>query len=145
MSKVEDFLTPKEEQEIVDAICIAEKNTSGEIRVHLEKKTSIAVVNRAMEVFTEIGMHKTQSRNGVLIYVAVKNKEFAICGDTEIDKVVRQDFWESTKNKISVEFQEGKFKQGLINGILSTGEQLKRYFPFESDDKNELPNTISKE
>jgi uncharacterized membrane protein len=144
MSKVEAFLSKEEEQEIVDAICVSEKNTSGEIRVHLEKETSIKAIDRAIEVFNELEMHKTQDSNGVLIYVAVKSKQFAICGDHGINKVVPADFWESTKDVMANHFRKGNFKQGLIDGILKAGEQLKKYFPYQDDDTNELSNEISK-
>ena len=144
MSKVEDFLTQAEEQEIVAAICTAEKNTSGEIRVHLEKSTKISAENRAIQVFNELEMQKTKDANGVLIYVAVENKLFAICGDSGINKVVPIDFWNATKLVMANDFQRGKFKQGLIDGILRAGEQLKQYFPYDNDDVNELPNEISK-
>ncbi len=144
MSKVEDFLTQEEEQEIVAAICVAETNTSGEIRVHLETKTSVAAIHRAAEVFHELEMHKTKNANGILIYVAVQNKLFAICGDKGINDVVPPDFWNETKNIISNHFQRGKFKQGIIEGVLLTGEKLKLYFPHQDNDVNELPNTISK-
>ncbi|MBC7643400.1 MAG: TPM domain-containing protein [Flavobacterium sp.] len=145
MSKVENFLSQAEEQEIVQAICIAERNTSGEIRVHLEKTTSISAINRAKEVFMELEMHKTKDANGVLIYLAVENKLFAICGDSGIDKVVPIDFWDKTKQAIANNFQRGKFKQGLIDGIIMAGEQLKNYFPYDNEnDVNELPNEISK-
>jgi uncharacterized membrane protein len=144
MSKVEDFLSTKEEQEIVDAICIAEKNTSGEIRVHLEKTTSIPAMFRAQEVFDQLEMQKTKDSNAVLIYVAVENKLFAICGDKGINDLVPSDFWETTKLTIANNFQRGNFKQGLVEGILLAGIQLKKYFPYESEDINELPNEISK-
>ncbi len=144
MSKVEDFLSTKEEQEIVDAICIAEKNTSGEIRVHLEKTTSIPAMSRAQEVFFQLEMQKTKDSNAVLIYVAVENKLFAICGDKGINDVVPYNFWDTTKLVIANNFQRGNFKQGLVDGILLAGIQLKKYFPYESDDLNELPNEISK-
>jgi uncharacterized membrane protein len=143
MSKVEDFLSTKEEQEIVEAICIAEKNTSGEIRVHLEKTTSIPAMSRAQEVFFQLEMQKTKDSNAVLIYVAVENKLFAICGDKGINDLVPSDFWETTKSTIANSFQRGNFKQGLVDGILLAGIQLKKYFPYESDDVNELPNEIS--
>jgi uncharacterized membrane protein len=144
MSKVEAFLTAGEEQEIVNAICIAEKNTSGEIRVHIEKETSISALTRAVEVFHQLEMHKTKDANAVLIYVAVENKLFAIYGDKGIDKVVPSNFWDSTKKVIAKNFERNNFKQGLIDGILLAGEQLKHYFPYERDDVNELPNEISK-
>ena len=144
MSKVEDFLTTAEEQEIVAAIGVAEKNTSGEIRVHIEKETSVAAIDRAMEVFRNLTMENTQERNGVIIYVAVKSKQFAIYGDKGINEKVADTFWDSTKDAMANQFRNGNFKQGLIDGILKAGEQLKSHFPYQDDDTNELSNEISK-
>ncbi|WP_264522366.1 TPM domain-containing protein [Flavobacterium sp. N1994] len=144
MSKVEDFLTPEEEQEIVKAIGIAEKNTSGEIRVHIEKENTIAPIDRAVEVFRKLHMENTKERNGVIIYVAVKSKHFAIYGDQGINEKVGADFWNSTKNIMANHFKNGDFKQGLIEGVLKAGEQLKAHFPYQEDDTNELSNEISK-
>lgn len=143
MTKVEDFLTKAEEQAIVEAIVLAEKNTSGEIRVHLEKKVKGNSFERAIAVFNSLKMYETNERNGVLIYVAVKDKQFAICGDDGINKKVANDFWESTKNAIQSQFRTGQFAQGLVDGILKAGEQLKQHFPYQSDDSNELSNEIS--
>ena len=144
MSKVEDFLTKAEEQEIVEAIGVAEKNTSGEIRVHIEKENTIAPLNRAMEVFRNLHMENTKERNGVIIYVAVKSKQFAIYGDKGINEKVGADFWDSTKDAMQNHFQNGNFKQGLVDGILKAGEQLKIYFPYHDEDIDELSNEISK-
>ena len=143
MYKVEDFLTKEEEQEIVSAIGIAEKNTSGEIRVHIEKETSIAPLDRAMEVFRKLQMENTQERNGVIIYVAIKSKQFAIYGDKGINEKVPADFWDTTKDTIISHFKNGNFKQGLIDGILNAGEQLQKYFPYAEGDTDELSNEIS--
>lgn len=144
MSKVEDFLTQEEEQEIVQAIQIAEKDTSGEIRVHIEKTTSIDAFDRALEVFHLLKMDETQLKNGVLIYLAVDDKSFVICGDEGINDVVENNFWDSTKDAMVVHFKKGDFKQGLIDGILKAGAQLKAYFPYQEGDVNELSNEISK-
>lgn len=144
MSKVEDFLTTKEEQEIVDAICIAEKETSGEIRVHIEETTSKDAYERALEVFHTLEMNKTHLKNGVLIYVAIKVKTFVICGDQGINDVVSNDFWETTKEIMVSHFKNGNFKQGLIDGIIKAGAELKTYFPYQEGDTNELSNEISK-
>jgi uncharacterized membrane protein len=144
MSKVEVFLTKAEEQEIVNAIGIAEKNTSGEIRVHIEKQTSIAPIERAVEVFHQLQMEQTQDRNGVIIYVAVKSKQFAIYGDKGINEKVGHDFWDYTKDVMANQFKNGNFKQGLIDGILRAGEQLKTHFPYQDNDTNELSNEISR-
>lgn len=144
MSKVEDFLTSSEEKEVVEAIRLAEKNTSGEIRVHIEKETSIAPVERAVEVFHELKMDATQERNGVIIYIAAKSKQFAIYGDKGINDKVSEDFWNSTKDIMLYHFKNGENKLALIKGIESAGEQLKKYFPYQSDDVDELSNEISK-
>jgi uncharacterized membrane protein len=144
MSKVEDFLTQEEEQAIVEAIRVAEKNTSGEIRVHIEKTTSEVPFDRALEVFHELKMNETQLQNGVLIYLAVADKKFVICGDKGINDLVADDFWDTTKEVMKNHFKNGNFKQGLIDGILMSGEQLKKYFPWSADDINELSNEISK-
>jgi uncharacterized membrane protein len=144
MSKVEDFLTKAEEAEVVEAIRLAEKNTSGEIRVHLEKKTSMAPIDRAVEVFDELKMYQTKDRNGVIIYVAVKSKQFAIYGDKGINEKVADDFWNSTKDIMLFHFKNGNNKQALVDGILKAGEQLKSHFPYQDNDTDELSNEISK-
>ncbi len=138
------FLTHEDENEIVEAIRLAEKNTSGEIRVHIERTTSKVPFDRALEVFYELKMNETQLQNGVLIYLAVTDKQFVICGDKGINEVVATDFWDSTKEIMAAQFKQGNFKQGLIDGITKAGEQLKTYFPWQIDDTNELSNEISK-
>ena len=142
MSKTEDFLTQSEEQEIVQAIVVAEKNTSGEIRVHIEEHSEKAPLDRAQEVFFELKMDGTKDRNGVLFYVGVADKKFAIIGDKGINDVVKADFWNSTKEVVIANFKENHFKKGLVDGILKAGEQLKIYFPYQSDDVDELSNEI---
>ncbi|MGB2759456.1 TPM domain-containing protein [Maribacter sp. Hel_I_7] len=144
MSKVEDFLTASEEQEVVGAILEAEKNTSGEIRVHIEAHTRKEHYERAKEVFHLLKMDNTKQENGVLIYVAVNDKKFVICGDKGIDAVVPKDFWQSTRNSIQRHFEKGEFKEGLVAGIIKAGEELNSHFPWQSDDTNELSNEISK-
>ncbi len=144
MSNVEDFLTQAEEQEIVEAIRIAEKETSGEIRVHIEKTTSLNPFDRAKEIFHELRMDETELKNGVLIYIAVDDKKFAICGDKGINDIVENDFWDCTKEIMLSHFKSNNFKQGLIDGILRAGEKLKTHFPWTEGDTNELSNEISK-
>jgi len=144
MSKVEDFLTAQEEQEIIAAIRTAEKNTSGEIRIHIEKTSQIDAINRALDVFHDLKMDNTKLQNAVLIYVAVEDRSFVIFGDKGINDVVPTDFWDSTKEIMLSYFKTGNFKKGLIEGVLKAGEQLSKHFPWEHDDRNELPNEISK-
>lgn len=144
MSKVEDFLTAQEEEEIVDAILKAERNTSGEIRVHIEAHTRLDHYQRAQEVFHLLKMDNTKEENGVLIYVAVNDKKFVICGDKGINNIVPPDFWQSTKDVIQEHFKKGNFKEGIVAGILSAGKELETHFPWRSNDTNELSNEISK-
>ncbi len=144
MSKVEEFLTKIEEQEVIEAIRVAEQNTSGEIRVHIEATTDKDHFERALEVFHLLEMVNTKDKNGVLIYVAVKDHKFVIYGDKGINKVVPKDFWNTTKDTMQNHFKKGNFKQGIVDGILKAGEELKAHFPWQIDDENELSNEISK-
>jgi uncharacterized membrane protein len=144
MSKVEDFLSAEEEREIVQAILRAEKNTSGEIRVHIEAHTRLEPIDRAKEVFHTLKMGNTQQENGVLIYVAVNDRKFAIYGDRGIDKVVPDGFWDSTRDAIQAQFRKKDFKQGIIDGILKAGKELQTHFPWQQGDINELSDEVSK-
>jgi len=144
MSNIEDFLSLKEEQEIVEAIRVAECDTSGEIRIHIEKTCAIDVYERALDVFHILKMDNTKQQNGVLIYVAVDNKSFVIFGDQGINNIVGLDFWNSTRDKISSQFKSGNFKQGIIDGIKEAGKVLSKHFPWQHGDSDELENTISK-
>jgi uncharacterized membrane protein len=150
MSKIEAFLTPTEEANIIEAIRLAEQNTSGEIRVHLEatstsakSQTKINVLDRAANVFDELHMANTKASNGVLIYVAVEDRELVIMGDKGINDLVATDFWESTKDAIISKFKNAEMAAGLVDGILKAGQQLKKHFPYEKGDSNELPDEIS--
>jgi uncharacterized membrane protein len=144
MSKTEEFLTKTEEKEIVEAIIQAEKNTSGEIRIHIEENSQKPPLERAKEVFHNLGMDKTGLRNGVLFYVCMQSRTFAVIGDKGINDLVESDFWDCTKDVVVSNFKQGQFKNGLVSGILRAGERLKKYFPFEDDDTNELSNEISR-
>ncbi len=138
-----DLFTKEERKQITDAIKEAELNTSGEIRVHIEKKCPEDVMDRAAFLFKKLKMHKTGKRNGVLFYLAVKDRKFAILGDAGINAVVPEGFWDNIKDTMAGHFKEGEFTRGLSEGILMSGEQLKKHFPYQSDDVNELSDDIS--
>jgi len=140
---IQSFFTPEEQQEIIHAIAQAELNTSGEIRVHIETYCRGNVLHHAAKLFHRLDMHKTERRNGVLFYVAVKSRRLAIVGDTGIHQHVKQIFWDDLTEKISSYFAQNQYKEGLIFGISATGEKLKEYFPHQRDDINELPDEIS--
>lgn len=137
------MLNEYEKKEIVEAITQAELNTSGEIRVHIEKKCKIDPLDKAIEIFEKLGMQNTKERNGVLIYVSTANNKLAIIGDKGINNVVSEHFWDDIKDQMISHFKKGDFSVGLSNGIIKAGEQLKSHFPYTSDDTNELTNEIS--
>lgn len=133
----------QEEQQVVQAIKAAEKNTSGEIRVHMENSCKGQVLNRAAQVFKTLKMHETEQRNGVLFYLAVKDRQFAILGDAGINHKVPENFWDDIKENMQELFKKGEFAKGLSEGIAAAGEQLSTHFPYQSDDVNELSDDIS--
>lgn len=140
----ECILSEVDEQLVVDAIRRAEKNTSGEIRVHIEKKTEIPPMERALEVFYFLNMQETEQKNGVLIYVAYESKKVAIIGDKGIHEVTGEDFWDSEKEQLIHHFKQEKYCDGIVKTIEQIGGKLKQYFPYRSDDTNELTDEISK-
>lgn len=140
---VDAFLSPADQDRVIEAIKEAELKTSGEIRVHVEARVKGDTMERATQIFGELGMHETAQRNGVLIYLATEDHKFSIIGDEGIDAVTPDDFWESTKDTMQSLFREGRFADGLVAGILSVGTELLHHFPYQDDDKNELPDEIS--
>ena len=145
MPENKPFLSKTEEQEIVAAIVLAEKNTSGEIRVHIEENNTKPSMERAKEVFHFLKMDVTELKNGVLFYICTQTKSFVILGDKGIDDLVAPDFWNSTKDVVIEKFKDGHYKEGLIKGILEAGTQLKKHFPYDDETfTNELSIDISR-
>ncbi|WP_205501448.1 TPM domain-containing protein [Rufibacter psychrotolerans] len=140
-----DTITEADEAVIVAAIQEAERNTSGEVRVHIEDTCEGEVLDRATQVFAYLHMHQTKLRNGVLFYVAMKSHKFAVLGDAGINAVVPKDFWVEINKVVIADFKQGKYAEGLSKGIKMAGEQLKAYFPYAGDHKdiNELSDDIS--
>ena len=141
--KVKDFIGDKGKALIQQAIKEAELNTSGEIRVHLESKCSGDPLQRAVYIFNYLKMYRTQARNGVLVFVAVGSRKFAIIGDAGINAVVPDNFWDGIKEQMQQNFAAGNYVDGLVQAIRESGVSLKRYFPYQSDDINEQPDEIS--
>ena len=141
--KASTFFTPEQQEVIVRAIGEAEHSTSGEIRIHVETSCKANVLDEAAWLFKKAGMDKTADRNGVLIYLALKERSFASIGDTGINAVVPPGFWDSIRDLMQQRFSEGRFAEGLAEGVLMAGEKLKEHFPVAIDDVNELPDAIS--
>jgi uncharacterized membrane protein len=141
--KASSFFTKEQQAQILASVKEAEMETSGEIRVHIESTLEGDVLDRAAWIFKKLGMHKTADRNGVLFYLAVKDRKFAIIGDAGINAKVPAGFWNDISELLQKNFKENKFTEGLSEGILLAGKQLKTHFPHAIDDKNELPDEIS--
>ncbi len=140
---ISKFINKDQQALIVKAINEAENSTSGEIRVHLESSCKADVLDRATYIFKKLKMHKTALRNGVLIYLSVHDRQFAILGDVGINIKVPEGFWDQIKDLMIEKFSKGEIAIGLNDGILMIGEKLKTFFPIAHDDINELSNEIS--
>jgi uncharacterized membrane protein len=143
IKSAKEFFDKDQREDIHQAILNAELDTSGEIRVHIETTCTGDVLDRAAYIFKQMGMHKTKKRNGVLLYLAVKNRRFAVIGDTGINSVVPEDFWDDLKSILLNHFRENRFTEGLIESIDKVGDKLKSHFPYQTGDVNELPDEIS--
>lgn len=140
---VRKYFSEADKLQIKNAIRAAEMNTSGEVRVHIEKHCKEDVLDRAAYIFEKLEMHKTELRNGVLFYLAIEDHKFAILGDAGINQKVAENFWEEIKENMLTRFKEGNFTKGLSEGIIEAGNQLKAHFPYQKDDVNELSDEIS--
>jgi uncharacterized membrane protein len=138
-----NFFSKKEERNIIAAIREAERNTSGEIRVHMGKDFDGDILTVASNVFRELGMDRTVDNSGVLFFIVPSKHQFAIWGDTGINEKVPPHFWEDVRNVMQQHFREKKFAEGVCAGVRLAGEKLKEHFPRKSDDRNELPDDLS--
>ena len=140
---IKTFLTKEQQDQITGAIAEAEKKTSGEIRVHLEKKCKNSPEKRAIEIFNQLKMFSTAQRNGSLIYIAIEDRKFAVIGDKGINEIVPENFWDSIRDQMILNFSKNDYGNGIVEGIKVIGEKLKEHFPYHTDDKNELTDEIS--
>ena len=138
------FFSARENQLVVEAVRAAEKETSGEVRVYVESHCKfVDPLDRAAELFFGLKMDQTSERNGVLVYVAIKDRQLAIFGDLAIHQKVGDEFWQKEVEKMLSEFNRENYAAGIAKVILNIGEALKKYFPYDKEtDKNELPDDI---
>jgi uncharacterized membrane protein len=137
------LFSEKDQERIREAVAAAERATSGEIRICVEKTCTGTALDRAVSYFHKLGMNQTKLRNGVLIYIAVEDHQFAIIGDTGINKLVPENFWQTTKDLMLGHFKNGEMAEGIIAGIHEAGQQLQTFFPSVANDTNELSNDIA--
>lgn len=144
MASAKDFFNNAEKDAIVSTIRKVELHTSGEIRVHIDDRCDEDAYDRAVNVFNYLHMDNTTFRNGVLIYIAVKDRKFAVIGDKAIHNKVENDFWSNITQQLHNEFIEKNYSNGVINAIETIGKTLVKYFPDVDElDRNELQNDIS--
>ncbi len=138
------LFTKEESQAIVQAIRESERMTSGEVRVFVESKCRFMdPVDRAGEIFFKLKMDQTDDRNGVLVYIAVKDHQLAIFGDEGIHKKVGQEFWIKEVKRMTDSFIKENYAEGVRQCVIEIGQVLHQHFPYNNDtDKNELPDDI---
>ena len=143
-SRKKKFFSTEENEKIVQSIRDAEKQTSGEVRIFVESKCSfIDPLDRAKEIFTQFKMEKTEHRNGVLFYVALKDRQLAIYGDTGIHQKTGDDYWKAAVDNMLSHFNKENYAEGIASCVSMIGKALQQHFPFNKDvDKNELPDEI---
>ena len=139
------FFSQLDNDRIVSAIAAAERQSSGEIRVHVTQRKVEDLETRARRRFELLGMTKTAERNGVLLYIAPSVRRFQILGDSGIHERCGLDFWKEVAAEMEVSFRRGEFTEGIVRGIAKVGDVLARYFPRSGADKDELPNLIDEE
>ena len=142
--KKKNFFTAEEQQLIIEAIQNAERMTSGEVRVFVESKCSyMDAIDRAAELFFQLEMQKTDDRNAVIVYVAMKDRQLAVFGDEGIHKKVGNEYWNNAVHKMISNFNRENYAAGISEVVKDIGEALTKNFPFNNDtDKNELPDDI---
>ena len=138
------LLNPAEQRQIVAAIQAAEQRTSGEIRVFVESRCRfVDPLDRATELFATLKMEKTAARNGVLVYVALRDRQLALFGDKGIHEKVGQVFWAQQVRTILSHFNKADYAGGIAGVVTGIGEALHQHFPYDREnDENELPDDI---
>lgn len=138
-----NFLTNQQIASLVEAIQSAEDHSTGEIRVHIDSNTDSRDAKTAFEVFKKLDMDKTAEKNAVLFHVNFEQKYLTIIGDIGIHEKVKQSYWDHLHDYITAEFAKGHYYQALKSAILETGLELKKHFPVEGENPNQLSNEIT--
>ncbi|MCE9624652.1 MAG: TPM domain-containing protein [Deltaproteobacteria bacterium] len=140
-----NFFQPEEQQRLIAAIREAEKLSSGEIRIHVLRRSGADLFEKGKKVFEKLGMTRTRDRNGILFLIELEHRRFAILGDRGIHEKVPAEFWEEIRKMLWENFHQERFVEGLCEGVSRCGEKLKMFFPLREDDRNELSDEITSE
>ena len=143
LKRKKQFFSPEEQRLIVTAIQNAERCTSGEVRVYIESRCSyVDALDRAIELFAQMGMHATEERNAVLVYVAIKDHQLAIFGDEGIHRKVGSEYWNEEVRKMIRDFNRDDYAKGIAGCVEDIGQALQQFFPYTEKDTNELSDEI---
>ena len=130
---------------IEKAIADSEKTHGGEIRVALEPSLEPAELfrdltprQRALQVFSDLGVWDTELNNGVLIYVLWADHDVEIVADRGFNGRVSAQEWSDVCHRMEQLFSQGAAAPALITGIQAAGVLVARHFP--AVDRNELPD-----
>lgn len=143
-SKKKEFFSKEDNEMIVQSIHDAEKQTSGEVRVFVESKCRFMdPLHRAIEIFSQLKMENTEQRNAVLVYVAIKDRQLAVYGDTGIHEKTGDDYWKAAVSNMISHFNKENYADGIAHCVAMIGQALREHFPYDKDhDKNQLPDEI---
>jgi uncharacterized membrane protein YgcG len=137
------LITPEERNRLLDKIAIIEKRSSGEVRIHVENRRVKDPLQAARRVFTSLGMSATRRRNGVLVFLSLPSRSFAIVGDEGIDQVTPPEYWDGLRDTLAARFASGEYCEGLLEILDRVETVLAEHFPYERGDVDELPDDIS--
>lgn len=142
--KAVDFFSKEDKDLVVAAIQAAECKTSGEVRVYIESKCRfVKPVDRAIEIFNQLNMQSTAQKNGVIVYVAIKDRQLAVYGDKGIHEKVGNEFWNKAIKKMLDQFNANDYASGIATVVTEIGKALQEHFPYDAQtDINELPDDI---
>jgi uncharacterized membrane protein len=139
------LITPEEQNRLLDKIARIEKRSSGEVRIHVTGRRVKDPLETARSTFTSLGMTRTKRRNGVLVFLSLPSRRFAIVGDQGIDQVTPADYWGRLRDTLAEHFAAGSYCQGLLEIMDRVESVLVEHFPYEKGDVDELPDDISYE
>ena len=142
--RVKDLFSADDLDAIQQAIAIAEEGTTGEIRVHLTRRSREVTLVAAREMFGRVNMHKTEDCNGVLIYVDVNTRDAAVWSDVGLNDRLKASFWSDEIDGLTKRFAHGEYRLGVVEMVQDVGRVLHNFFPSgESQTANQLSNEVS--
>jgi uncharacterized membrane protein len=139
------LISPEEQNRLLDKIARNEKRSCGEVRIHVTGRRVKDPLEEARRTVTSLGRTATNRRNGVLVFLSLPSRSFAIVGDEEMDRITPADYWEGLRDTLAENFAAGEYCEGLLDILDRVEAVLTEHFPYEKGDVDELPDDISYE